>query len=128
METYEILVKTNSYAGNFEREMCAFMTGGIGDCKVGEELVDGSTAELFEEYIRQEPDENGCIRPAALDEDCNNFIIYLHEPLTENQIALLKQRAKLFEETKPYKYLDKDFKFLGIEQYKVVTTVKRKKI
>lgn len=34
-KSYSIVVETDSYAGNFEREMCAFMTGHIGKCEVG---------------------------------------------------------------------------------------------
>jgi hypothetical protein len=29
------IVDTDSYAGNFERCMCAYMTGQIGECEVG---------------------------------------------------------------------------------------------
>lgn len=34
-KSYSIVVETDSYAGNFEREMCAFMTGHIGECEAG---------------------------------------------------------------------------------------------
>ena len=36
---YGFIVDTDSYAGNFEREMCAYMTGHIGECSVGEEYA-----------------------------------------------------------------------------------------
>lgn len=29
------IIDTDSYSGNFEREMCAYITGHIGDCLVG---------------------------------------------------------------------------------------------
>ena len=39
METKYFVVDTDTYAGNFEREMCAFMTGITGACGVGKEEV-----------------------------------------------------------------------------------------
>jgi hypothetical protein len=65
-------VDTEQYAGNFERPMCAYMTGQTGECGVGLEL-----AELFEEevdldenlfdlMIEQVPDDHGCHRPCSI--------------------------------------------------------------
>lgn len=34
---YIFVIDTNKYAGNFERQLCAYMTGRIGECEVGEE-------------------------------------------------------------------------------------------
>lgn len=36
---HQIIVDTENYAGNFERQMCAFVTGQVGDCGVGESLA-----------------------------------------------------------------------------------------
>ena len=36
---YGLVVKTNSYAGDFEREYCAYVTGQVGECEVGWEMV-----------------------------------------------------------------------------------------
>lgn len=41
-----IVVDTDSYAGNFERELCAYVTGQFGECSVGEDAV-----KLFSEQI-----------------------------------------------------------------------------
>jgi len=46
MEKHSFIIDTNEYAGNFEREMCAYCTGQIGDCGVGEE-----EAEKFEKIL-----------------------------------------------------------------------------
>jgi hypothetical protein len=40
---FKFIIDTNSYAGNFEREICAYLTGKVGECEVGWELV-----EIFE--------------------------------------------------------------------------------
>lgn len=83
------VVDTEQYAGNFERQMCAFMTGMIGECGVGEEearlyyqqtgLVErdfdwecvdirGSVEDLnnpFANFITNRSDEYECGRPAS---------------------------------------------------------------
>lgn len=51
MTNYSIVIKTNQYAGNFERELCAHLTGIVGECEVGEEYVDESITEIFEQSI-----------------------------------------------------------------------------
>lgn len=63
-----LIINTNQYAGNFEREMCAYVTGQVGDCGVGEEMiVDYPNDEyLFEELVLQVPDEHGCYRPCSI--------------------------------------------------------------
>jgi len=41
-EGFIFVIDTDTYAGNFERPMCAYMTGRVGECGVGEEF-----AEMF---------------------------------------------------------------------------------
>lgn len=69
---YFFIIDTEQYAGNFEREMCAYCTGQIGDCGVGEEEAEEFRStfpdleEKFDEIIDFLPDENGCARPASI--------------------------------------------------------------
>lgn len=57
-DRYLFVIDTDRYAGNFERERCAYVTGQIGDCGVGKENA---------EIARQEvPDEHGCARPVSI--------------------------------------------------------------
>ena len=58
---YLFIVDTDQYAGNFEREMCAYMTGAVGECGVGEEY-----AKMFNE---EEPDTIFDNNMLFLDED-----------------------------------------------------------
>ena len=46
------IIDTNQYAGNFERAMCAYCTGMIGQCEVGEEMT-----ILFEDDLGLEADK-----------------------------------------------------------------------
>jgi hypothetical protein len=69
------VVHTDSYSGNFEREMCAFLTGQIGDCGVGDDMANLFEEELgedlkeaFAEIIKQVADEDhgDCFRPCVI--------------------------------------------------------------
>lgn len=71
------VVDTNQYAGNFERDMTAFVTGVWGDCEVGKktandfkeqhpEYLDVRKFSIFWDMMVQVPDENGCKRPCSL--------------------------------------------------------------
>lgn len=36
---YILVADTNQYAGNFERELCAYITGQYGECSVGADIA-----------------------------------------------------------------------------------------
>lgn len=68
-----IIIDTEDYSGNFEREMCAYITGQIGECGVGSEAAEVAKQELsqelldwFDNHICQYTDEIGCTRPTAI--------------------------------------------------------------
>lgn len=104
MADYAILIKTDSYAGNFEREMCAHVTGHTGECGVGDEYVDESIAEKFEDYVSQESDDNGCYRPVALGYDLgysnDDVVIWFEKKPTQELIDTIKERLETFNETR----------------------------
>jgi len=78
-EKFIFVIDTESYAGNFERQMTGFCTGKYGDCGVGDKesnifhkemkdddiYTDPDGLPLFE-GIAQRPDKNGCSRPTAI--------------------------------------------------------------
>lgn len=67
-----LVVDTDTYAGNFEREMCAFMTGQIGKCGVGEDQARVAQREIprvvaqLGDLVDQVMDEQGCHRPVSV--------------------------------------------------------------
>jgi hypothetical protein len=72
-----LVFDTDQYAGNFEREMCAYLTGVIGDCGKGQsmqehfrddhpELVEDYEDSIFAEQLSQEQDDHGCRRPVQI--------------------------------------------------------------
>lgn len=71
---YTIIVDTNAYSGNFEREMCAFITGQLGECGVGaaaaacgREALSQEMLAWFEDHTDHRDDENGyCMRPCVI--------------------------------------------------------------
>jgi hypothetical protein len=70
---FKIVIDTEQYAGNFEREMCAYITGQTGECSVGDDWARlyASTIKYidwWEEHIAQRPDDSDspCYRPVAI--------------------------------------------------------------
>lgn len=95
---YAFIVKTNEYSGNFEREMCAHMTGVTGECEVGSEYVPKDDLG-FSRIIMSCPDEYGCYRPVeSCGPEYNDVAIFFDERPTDEQIEVLKERAKSFNE------------------------------
>lgn len=68
------VIDTEEYAGNFERELTAYVTGQVGECGVGDDMaklyeseVDEKDHERFCELLDHRPDDdNGCRRPCAI--------------------------------------------------------------
>lgn len=90
-----VIIATDCYAGNFERELCAFITGAVGECGVGREY-----ANFFGSYPPppiDRSDDRGVMRPVSLcDEDFNSLEIYYDRVLTEEEINVIDLRARLF--------------------------------
>lgn len=69
-EFWGFIVDTNTYSGNFERPLCAWMTGTYGECGVGEMAAEAFAKEFpdnpFENMVMRVPDEHGCHRPVSI--------------------------------------------------------------
>lgn len=75
--TYGIVIDTDKYSGNFEREITAYCTGQLGDCGVGSEYAEVFESDVaegkipkhlveeIENKILQVSDE-GCYRPCEI--------------------------------------------------------------
>ena len=103
MKEYVIIVRTDSYAGNFERELCAHLTGIIGECEVGDDYVDENIESIFDQSVKSVPDDNGCYRPVSLggckktrEFTSNDVVIWFDSIPTPEQQALIKERALTF--------------------------------
>lgn len=66
------VIDTEDYSGNFERELCAYITGRVGECGVGDDMAKLFQKEVKDmgeepfEHVMWEPDEHGCHRPASI--------------------------------------------------------------
>jgi len=63
------VIDTNMYSGNFERELCAYITGVVGDCEVGTNKIEFNEID----GVMQVADDHGCERPVAAYETPNCF-------------------------------------------------------
>lgn len=66
-----VKINTERYAGNFERELCAYVTGQYGECGVGDLIAQGAQKSIknlvwFEHHLQWEPDEFDCRRPVII--------------------------------------------------------------
>jgi hypothetical protein len=108
---YRFIIDTDVYAGNFEREMCAFLTGQIGECTVGEEIASEFEKRFpiefteFENIIGHFVDEHGVFRPVEIDESpsvkgkypqCNSVSIAFSEKPAKGLIKFMIERANEF--------------------------------
>jgi hypothetical protein len=71
--TFTFVIDTEHYAGSFQRQMCAYVTGEIGECGVGDDMQEIARAELdpeplawFDRNIESQPDDHGCHRPTGI--------------------------------------------------------------
>jgi hypothetical protein len=68
---FAFVIDTETYSGTFERELCAYATGTIGECEVGMEEArqfneSGLDPNMFREAVLQVPDEHCCQRPVSI--------------------------------------------------------------
>lgn len=71
IKSHVLVVDTNQYSGNFERQLCAYVTGQIGECGVGEEIANHYSNEItqlswWNKHIVLEKDDSGCARPVSI--------------------------------------------------------------
>ena len=61
------IIDTDGYAGNFEREMCAYLTGEIGECGVGDKSIDDEEDySIFADALVRVQDDHHCQRPVSI--------------------------------------------------------------
>jgi len=107
---FAFVIDTDSYAGNFEREMTAHITGVTGECEVGEEYVDEDFPFDGADNVMQVPDDNGCCRPTTCWKEpktghYNAVAIFFEKKPTPEQIDFMKSRAETFDDGAKIKIL-----------------------
>lgn len=106
LPTHVFVIETTMPAGHIERELCAFVTGHVGECKVGEEDVESFNQDVpgenpFGAVIGYAPDKYGCSRPVTVHVTPGWFCIVsghdFRDDGTNEADALAKQRAYCLE-------------------------------
>ena len=75
-ERWAFVIDTDTYGGNFERELAAYCTGEIGECGKGDDEAEIYRDEMgispaaeggpFFEQLHSRADDHGCHRPASI--------------------------------------------------------------
>jgi hypothetical protein len=122
-----VVVATDKYAGNFEREMCAYCTGVVGDCGVGKDLAAEFPHGEWHDRMLQFPDDHGCHRPASIwgGPKFNDVAMFFAGRPSEREWEIVRSRAKEFAavHTGP---AGKELKILGFKLLKYNVNVTSK--
>lgn len=114
---FRLIVDTNSYSGNFERQSVAYATGQVGECGVGdtqaehaEEDLSQEVLEWWEDHVLHVADDDGCARPGNIWPTPGMFNDGLggHFPTTE------EGRAAGLAHFKNYKKRDLETRLAGL--------------
>lgn len=138
---FTFIVDTDKYSGNFEREMCAFVTGQVGECGVGDEYADSFEEEFGEDFtykvgdmMEGVPDDHGCFRPVGIStapdsDECASVEIYFGDKPDSEIVKMMKERAVFFGKTARGRVTDElyDITVLGFRLTETTTeTVEHK--
>lgn len=100
---YRVEIDTNLYAGNFEREMTAYITAQH-DYHHGQEIaekVPESIKKLFEDVVFSKGDSDGHVAPCEAvpspDGGCNTVAIFFNRKPNKKMMKIIKERALEYE-------------------------------
>lgn len=105
---YQVRVYTDEYAGNFGRELCAWMTGSVGQCNVGHaalHLVQQTGAAIARMELPANPiptrhvSHEGNYKPMALGHSTMNIVIYFEAEPSAEDMSILWERAQSFNKS-----------------------------
>jgi len=99
-DCYGVIIDTDKYAGNFEREMCAYCTGRVGECGVGAKYVDeDEDYSIFKETVIDVPCNHGCYRPVSIYSSLDNkgsnnsLCIFFESEPNKEHIEFISRKA-----------------------------------
>ena len=128
---YIFVIDTDSYAGNFEREMTAYVIGEVGECGVGEKYASAFDEEVhpvdLEDISEYRIDYRGFRRPTSkylsADGNYNSVAIFLNGMLDDETIDYMKLRARKYLNIRGH-----DIKITGFRMITEVLTTEGKSI
>lgn len=111
-DKYIFVIDTDTYAGSFERDMCAYLTGQTGDCGVGKEEskkfideVGEDIYDLMDGIVEQRPDNHGYHRPTSIwrtarhlnpKKNYHSVAIFFYDKPSQDILTMMKDRAEIF--------------------------------
>lgn len=128
---YALVIRTDSYAGNFEREMCAYVTGNIGEFEVSKKYIDSSITDKWKELIVEKLDDRGYWGPVSLGGcestpgySSKDVVIWLADEPLDWLLVEAKERAKAFNEfDKTVNEYHKEIKVINVHFTEIEKTV-----
>lgn len=105
---YRVVITTNTFALNFDKEICAYVTGQIGECKTGVDRqykASSYARGLFEKSMERRMCDDNLWRPVAISEsDSNAFELFFKDKPTEEMMEFIKEGCGDFADEKKQKY------------------------
>ena len=123
-DCFVFIIKTDEHAGNFEREMCAYITGALGTTDVGAKESEKFQKQYpakyndFQDLVVDFADEYGGHTPVAVwDGDSSGVGIFFQTRPSDNLLMFMRLRAVKFS-------VDRRINVLGFEllEYQVKHT------
>lgn len=110
MLKWTVRIETTLFAGDFYRQLCAHLTGVVGDNDDGsaERFVDEEVKEVFEGSLVIEPRDKGWLSAASYEPRA--IEIHFKEKPTEKQINIIRDRLRTF--AKAYREKDENAEYL----------------
>lgn len=104
---YRVVISTNTFAANFDKEACAFMTGQIGQCKIGIDRQfwqPAATRTLFENAMERRLCVDDVWRPVGPNpNDANSFELFFKEKPTNEMLNIIVEGFNEFADEKKEK-------------------------
>lgn len=101
---YRVVVCTNTFATNFEKELCAFVTGQIGECETGINRRFYQSAEVreqFEKKMERRLCDDGNWGPVQTSPaDANSFELFFKEKPTQQMLDHIHEAINEFADEK----------------------------
>lgn len=110
MSKFYFVIDTDKYSGNFEREMCAYITGQYGECGVGSEIANKVKNELgklyntFQDIVEHSTDSDDdypCFRPCKIYPTPGYYNNGLGFEFKDGEEELAKQKYLEFADKNP---------------------------
>lgn len=119
---YKLIIETNGYAGNYDRELCALLTLEYGECGTGKDIANYEISLLTEDppediVVFIGGDEGNYTPVNVSGRQCNAIELQLDDPIDEAGLSFIIGRLSLLDDIK-------DRISTGIDEYTALEKVK----